>query len=129
MAERFVLPKLSRPRQEVSTFTGIAKRFSLNDWKWKLRCWAAFLTGTRFPETSANSDIPSKTCRRGKVNTASQVGMPRHPVLLLGFGLSFPAPHPFLRHEAQWVCSEKSHCLPWKRFYFPGYASSLKRIL
>lgn len=65
LAERLLPPKLSRPRSEAGTFTGMARRFSRNDWNWKLRCWAAFLTGTRFPESSANRGVPSSTCREG----------------------------------------------------------------
>lgn len=74
----FLDPEMSA--RGCSTFTGMAKRFSRKDWKWKLRCWAAFLTGTRFPESSAKRGIPSKTCRKGKANTARQGEMPRCPV-------------------------------------------------
>lgn len=72
LAERFLPPKLSRPRSEVGTLTGMARRFSRNDWNWKLRCWAAFLTGTRFPESSANRGVPSSTCREGKATQLSR---------------------------------------------------------
>lgn len=44
----------------------MAKRFSRKDWNSKLRCWAALLTGTRFPESSAKRGIPSKTWRAGE---------------------------------------------------------------
>lgn len=45
------------------TLMGMARRLSRKDWKKKVRDCVAFLTGTRFPESSTCRGIPSTTCR------------------------------------------------------------------
>lgn len=80
----------------------MARRFSRNDWNWKLRCWAAFLTGTRFPKSSAKRGIPSRTCRREKKSKYSLSGRydcKSRPAS--SSGLAFASSHP-VYHTRCW---------------------------
>ncbi len=105
--------EINKRKTDKPTFTETGSRLSLKAWKLKLRdCWVAFLTGTRFPEHSKCSGIPSITCgwrRKEKHKESSESDWVRDLALMQWVSFIFVHTHTYARVHG---CMDMILCLP-----------------